>query len=63
MKRPKVTTLPLPRCDYDVALQTAVSWLGDRHLLARPVPRRRVKHTPLLVERPSPRSPAKAADA
>ena len=40
MKRPKVTALPLPQHDYGFALQTAVSWLGDRHLLAQPVPRR-----------------------
>ena len=46
MKRPKVTALPLPRYDYGLALQTAVSWLGDKYLLAQSVPRRRVEHTP-----------------
>jgi hypothetical protein len=40
MKRPKETTLPPPQYDYGLALQSAVSWLGDRHLLAQPVPRR-----------------------
>ena len=40
MKRPKEGTLPLPSHDYGRALQNAVSWLGDRHLLAKPVPRR-----------------------
>jgi len=63
MKRPKETTLPPPQYDYDLALQTAVSWLGDRHLLAQPVPRRRVKPTPFLVAQPRPRNPAKAVDA
>jgi hypothetical protein len=42
MKRPKESALPLPQHDYGLALQTAVSWLGDRHLLAAPVPRRSV---------------------
>ena len=40
MKRPKESALPLPQYDYGLALQTAVSWLGDRHLLAKPMPRR-----------------------
>jgi len=46
MKRPKESALPLPQYDYGLALETAVSWLGDRHLLAKPMPRR-------SVERPS----------
>jgi hypothetical protein len=43
MKRPKEAALPLPSHDYGLALQNAVSWLGDRHLLAQPVPRRSVE--------------------
>jgi hypothetical protein len=31
----------LPVHDYGLALQSAVSWLGDRYLLAAPVPARR----------------------
>src|SRR5688572_11912859 len=44
MKRPKLTALPLPQYDYGLALQTAVSWLGDRYLLAQPLPRRNIEH-------------------
>jgi len=55
MKRPKESALPLPQHDYGQALQTAVSWLGDRHLLAAPVPRlsvgRRVLHGNATLER------------
>jgi hypothetical protein len=51
MKRPKESALPLPQYDYGVALQTAVSWLGDRHLLAKPMPRRSVER-PSFVEKP-----------
>jgi hypothetical protein len=32
-------TAKLPLHDYRPALQGALSWLGDRHLLAEPVPR------------------------
>jgi hypothetical protein len=31
----------LPVHDYGLALQSAVSWLGDRYLLAAPIPARR----------------------
>ena len=51
MKRPKESALPLPQYDYGLALQTAVSWLGDRHLLAKPMPRRS-EERPYFVERP-----------
>ena len=34
--RPRI----IPLHDYGTALQSAVSWLGDRYLLADPVPRR-----------------------
>ena len=51
MKRPKEAALPLPQFDYGLALQTAVSWLGNRHLLAQPVPRRSVER-PYFVKPP-----------
>jgi hypothetical protein len=31
---------PVPEHDYAVALKSAVSWLGDRYLLAAPLPKR-----------------------
>lgn len=52
MKRPKESALPLPQYDYGLALQTAVSWLGDRYLLAQPMPRRSVER-PYFVKPPS----------
>lgn len=36
MKRSNDTNPPPPVHDYEPALQRAVSWLGDRHLLATP---------------------------
>ena len=44
MKRPdhknRVQSAPtIPAHDYSPALQSAVSWLGDRYLLAEPVRR------------------------
>jgi len=36
MKRSNDSQSPLPVHDYEPALQRAVSWLGDRHLLATP---------------------------
>lgn len=50
MKRPKENVRTLPQHDYGLALQTAVSWLGDRYLLAEPVPRRREEIKPFFVE-------------
>ena len=52
MKRPKVAALPLPRFDYGLALRNAVSWLGDRYLLAEPVTKRVVTPAPYFVEPP-----------
>jgi hypothetical protein len=46
-------TRSIPLHDYRPALQSAVSWLGDRYLLAEPVPRRREDHKPFFN---SPRS-------
>jgi len=39
MKRPETDTRSIPTHDYGRALQSAVSWLGDRYLLAAPQPR------------------------
>jgi len=39
MKRPENRS-SMPVHDYGHALQSAVSWLGDRYLLASPTPRR-----------------------
>ena len=40
MKRQKPGIRPAQSHDYRPALQNAVSWLGDRYLLAQPVQRR-----------------------
>lgn len=40
MKRDGKNNQNLPLHDYREALQTAVSWLGERYLLAEPAPRR-----------------------
>jgi hypothetical protein len=50
MKRPKENSHPMPRHDYELALQSAVSWLGDRYLLAEPVSRRSDERKPFFVE-------------
>ena len=52
MKRTKVPALPLPRFDYGLALRNAVSWLGDRYLLAEPVTKRAVAPAPYFAELP-----------
>jgi hypothetical protein len=47
MKRSNDVNSPLPVHDYEPALQRAVSWLGDRHLLATPsvrLPTANVRH-------------------
>jgi len=50
MKRSKDTLNKLPSYDYGLALQTAVSWLGDRYLLAEPVARRKEEPKPYFAE-------------
>jgi hypothetical protein len=40
----------LPKHDYASALKQAVSWLGDRYLLAEPVNRRVVEPPKFYVE-------------
>jgi hypothetical protein len=52
MKRPKEPALPLPRFDYGLALRNAVSWLGDRYLLAEPVAKRAVAQPAYFAEQP-----------
>lgn len=49
MKRPK-PSLPVLQHDYGLALQSAVSWLGDRYLLAEPVTRRVEERKPFFFE-------------
>jgi hypothetical protein len=44
----KSTAIPLH--DYQRALQSAVSWLGERYLLAEPVQRRREPAQPYFTE-------------
>jgi len=41
MKNPDAPRKVIPLHDYDQALEKAVSWLGERYLLAEPAPRRR----------------------
>jgi len=41
---------PIPVHDYQPALQSAVSWLGNRYLLAEPVQRRDDKPRPYFAE-------------
>ncbi len=40
MKPSESTTVSIPQHDYGMALKSAVSWLGDRYLLADPLPKR-----------------------
>jgi hypothetical protein len=50
MKRSKESQRLAPQQDYGLALQSAVSWLGDRYLLAEPVPRIKAAPKPFFVE-------------
>lgn len=52
MKRTRDPNRPIPLHDYSPALQTAMSWLGNRYLLAEPVNRRVVAHKPAYNETP-----------
>jgi hypothetical protein len=51
MKR-KPSNAAMPLHDYRPALQGALSWLGDRHLLAEPVPRLSEERSPFFAESP-----------
>lgn len=44
------TNRHLPQYDYGLALRNAVSWLGERYLLAEPVMRRAEVPKPFFVE-------------
>ena len=48
MKSPATLTRAIPLHDYGPALESAVSWLGERHLLAEPVPRRNNEPKPFF---------------
>ena len=48
MNRSKSSSIPLH--DYGQALKCAVSWLGDRYLLADPLPRRSNERKDYFVE-------------
>jgi hypothetical protein len=50
MKQTEQTSASNSRHDYDVALRRAVSWLGDRYLLAEPVSRRAKESKSYFVE-------------
>jgi hypothetical protein len=48
--KPESVTAPIPQHDYAQALKSAVSWLGDRYLLAAPLPKRRDQRKDYFVE-------------
>jgi hypothetical protein len=49
MKRPNPNSR-ITQHDYGLALQSAVSWLGERYLLAEPVSRRVEERKPFFAE-------------
>lgn len=53
MKTSDRTRVPLPVHDYGQAVRRAVSWLGDRYLLAEPQPRR-ADVRPIYIRAPRP---------
>lgn len=50
MKSSESPTSPIPQHDYALALKSAVSWLGDRYLLAEPLPKRKDESKGYFVE-------------
>lgn len=52
MKRSESSTGPIPQHDYGVALKSAVSWLGDRYLLAAPLHKRPDERKEYFVQAP-----------
>jgi hypothetical protein len=52
VKHHKALNPQLPIHDYRRALSSAVSWLGQRYLLAEPVTRRREEPKPFFAEIP-----------
>jgi hypothetical protein len=59
MKRPERNEIPLPKHDYGLALQNAVSWLGDRYVLAEPQQRRSDVRPVYVLEPPKRRRAVK----
>lgn len=53
MKSPGIQNPAIAPHDYALALQRAVSWLGERHLLAEPVRRRNEERRPYFNARSS----------
>jgi hypothetical protein len=52
MKTFESPSASIPQHDYRQALKSAVSWLGDRYLLADPLPRRRDERREYFTESP-----------
>lgn len=50
MKTQKTPNLTIPQHDYRSALEGALSWLGDRYLLAEPLNRRNDDRKPPVSE-------------
>jgi len=50
VKRNRAVNPALPVHDYRPALQCAVSWLGDRYVLAEPARRRHPAREPFFAE-------------
>jgi hypothetical protein len=50
MNRSESPAASIPVHDYGLALESAVSWLGDRYLLADPLPRRRDERKGYFIE-------------
>jgi hypothetical protein len=50
MKRSESPSGPVPQHDYGLALKSAVSWLGDRYLLAAPLPKRKDEPKGFFIE-------------
>ena len=50
MKLSDSPSSPIPKHDYELALKSAVSWLGDRYLLASPLPKRKDESKGYFVE-------------
>ena len=53
MKSPTTQNRVIRLHDYGPALQSAVSWLGERYLLAEPVQRRSDEPKPFFNTQPS----------
>ena len=50
MKRSESSSGSIPRHDYGLALKSAVTWLGDRYLLAAPLPKRSDERKDYFIE-------------